>query len=173
MGLLDHPRQLAYAVDDVRAAAERWAQGGVGPFFINEHIPVSNARIFDEPGEFDHSSAYAQWGPVMVELIVQHHPGPKPVVAGGGLHHVAFFVDEFAGASTELINQGFDEVLYAEAGEMPFALFDARHELGHLIEIYPRTDRLVGFYEMVEEAAHRWDGTDPLRSASSPSQAGS
>lgn len=176
--LLAHPRQVAFAVDDVWAAARRWVGRGVGPFFINEHIAVTNSRVFGEEARFDHSSAFAWWGKVMVELIHQHDPGPAPIVGAAGFHHVAFFVEEsgrvnetpepvddgpIAAAQAELVGQGFPEALYAEAGGMPFAMHDARAELGHLIEIYPATERLVSFYDMVAQAAATWDGTDPLR----------
>ncbi len=165
--MLEHPRQIAYAVQDVRAAAEQWIARGVGPFFLNEHIEVGNSRVFGEPAEFDHSSAYAQWGDVMVELICQHNPGPTPLVGPSGLHHVAFFVDDFDEASQQLTAQEFPEVLYGEAGSMPFGMFDARGELGHLVEIYPGTDRLKAFYALVQQAAANWDGSDPIRSPSS------
>ena len=38
--------QVAYAVADVRAAADRWATTtGAGPFFVIEHIPLTAARV--------------------------------------------------------------------------------------------------------------------------------
>ncbi len=166
--MLHHPRQIAYAVTDIRVAAAQWVHRGAGPFFTNDHIEVRNARLFGESGVFDHSSAYGQWGDVMIELICQHNPGPKPVVGTSGLHHLAFFVDDIALAAEHLEASGYPEALYGEAGSalsaMPFAMFDARKELGHLIEIYPSTDRLKAFYAMVKDAAHGWNGANPIRS---------
>jgi hypothetical protein len=46
---------------------------------------------------------------------------------------------------------------------MPFAFHDALDERGHLIEIYERTAPLARFYDMVREAAARWNGADPVR----------
>lgn len=156
--------QIAYAVTDVRSAAHRWVERGVGPFFVRDHIAVSNSRVFGAPGAFDHSSAYGWWGEIMVELICQHEPGQAPVVGGSGVHHMAFFVDDFAVASDSLVAAGYPEAMYAEVGPMPFAFHDARDELGHFIEIYERTDRLADFYSMVRQAATDWDGSEALRS---------
>ncbi len=163
MRVLDGPVQIAYAVADVRVAASEWVQRGAGPFFVREHIDVHHVRVRGRAATFDHSSAYGQWGSVMVELIHQHG-GDDPVVGSSGVHHVAFFVDTFADAATELIDAGRAEVLYAEtASGMPFAFHDARSDLGHLIEIYERSSPLVGFYDMVREASIDWNGDNPVR----------
>jgi hypothetical protein len=158
------PVQLAYAVDDVAEAARRWNANGVGPFFVIEHIDVHNVRIKGAPSTFDHSSAYAQWGDVMVELICQHDSGGERIVGPSGIHHVAFFVDNFATAAAQLTASAMPEVLYAEtASGMAFGFHDGRAEHGHLIEIYERTDGLARFYDMVRESAAGWDGSDPIR----------
>jgi len=158
------PVQIAYATDDVHATAQRWVERGVGPFFVLQHIALSDVEIDGRPASFDHSSAYAQWGSVMVELICQHDPGPDPVVPSSGLHHVAFFVDDFDTAGQSLITDGFDRRLVARtSGGQAFAFHDARPTLGHLLEIYERTERLAAFYDMVRDAATDWTGTDPIR----------
>ena len=67
--VLGPPVQLAYAVDDVFGAAELWAERfGAGPFFVAQHIPVTDVIYRGQPGVFDHSSAYGQWGELMVEI---------------------------------------------------------------------------------------------------------
>ena len=156
--------QLAYAVDDVERAALTWTARGIGPFFVRDHIELVNVRVHGNPATFDHSSAFAQWGDVMIELIRQHDGGPEPIVGTTGMHHVAHFVDDFAAASALLHDGGRPEVLYAETSNgMPFAFHDARTDRGHLIEIYERTAALGRFYDMVRGAAVGWDGTDPIR----------
>jgi hypothetical protein len=76
-------------------------------------------------------------------------------------------VDNFAAEHAELIASGRSEALYAEtATGMPFAMHDARLELGHHIEIYEGNERLRGFYEMVRTASKKWDGADPIRTLS-------
>lgn len=162
--MLRDPVQIAYAVDDVFIAARHWVERGVGPFFVLEHIEVCNARLRGVADVFDHSSAYAQWGSVMVELICQHDGGSDPIVGATGIHHVAHFVGDFATTATGLVAHGHAEVLYAETSSgMPFAFHDGLDEFGHHIEIYERTDRLAAFYGMVRDASVGWNGTDPIR----------
>ena len=162
--MLGGPVQLAYAVNDVELAAGRWAARGVGPFFVRQHIEVTNVRVRGESASFDHSSAYAQWGEVMIELIHQHDGGDDPIVGTSGIHHVAHFVDDFTLAAADLAASGYAEVLYAETTTgMPFAFHNGLPDRGHLIEIYERTAALAWFYDMVRTASDGWDGADPVR----------
>ena len=160
---LGRPVQIAYAIRDVVDAAHRFAATtSAGPFFVKPHIPLTAARIHGVPAVFDHSSAYGQWGEVMVELVEEHS---APIVQpGSGLHHLAFLVDDTASAVNSCTREGWPEVLWAEtSGGFAFAFCDARHDLGHLVELYQPTERLLHFYAMVTDAAAGWDGTDPVR----------
>ena len=118
---------------------------------------------------FDHTSAYGQWGDVMVELVQDHTAGPSPVAdvvgpAGEGLHHLAYFVHDLPAASASLQEAGWPEALFARTSSgQAFAFHDATATLGHMIEIYEPTPGLIGFYAMVKNAATGWDGSDPLR----------
>jgi catechol 2,3-dioxygenase-like lactoylglutathione lyase family enzyme len=131
---------------------------------VLQHIALTDVEIDGAPATFDHSSAYGQWGSVMVELIQQHDAGPDPVVGPSGIHHIASFVDDFDAASAALVAGGFPRRLQAStAGGQTFAFHDARPTMGHLIEIYERTDRLARFYAMVRDASLGWTGHDPVR----------
>lgn len=158
--------QLAYYVDDPIEAAERWAQDrGAGPFFVREHIAVGDVVYRGRPSSFDHTSAYGQWGAVMVELFTQHDDAPSAVrerFARGetGLHHMARFVDDFAAAAEA---SGDRLAMTARSGSTAFAFVDARDETGHYWELYEGTERLRGFYRMVADAAVGWDGRDAVR----------
>jgi hypothetical protein len=154
------PVQVAYGVTDVRTAALRWSARGAGPFFVREHIAVDDVAVEGRPGVFDHSSAYGQWGTIMVELVAVHEPMTLACI---GLHHMAFFVASHDQAAAELAGAGLPEALRARAGASRFSFHDARPELGHLIEIYEATGTLRRFYAMVAEAALDWDGRDPIR----------
>jgi hypothetical protein len=156
--------QLAYAVSDVRVAALRWTHRGAGPFFIREHIEVVDVTSDGEPVTFDHSSAYGQWGEMMIELVVLHAAPEVIRVHSTGLHHVAHIVPDFVTAADSMVAAGFPEVLRAHtASGRPFAFHDARHELGHFIEIYAHSDSLRVFYETVRVASRGWDGSHPVR----------
>ena len=168
--MLGPPVQIAYAVRDLDTAVQSWvASHGAGPFFVSEHIALSDVRYRGTPSTFDHSSAYGQWGDVMVELVVDHTEGPSPVadvvgIGGVGLHHVAHFVDDFAAAQAALITRGWPEALWAStASGLAFAFHDATAELGHMVELYEGVPGLRAFYRRVREASLGWTGTDPIR----------
>jgi catechol 2,3-dioxygenase-like lactoylglutathione lyase family enzyme len=161
---LGRPVQIAYAVVDVVGAARRFSLiTGAGPFVVVPHVALQWSRIHGVERPFDHSSAYGQWGDVMVELVEEHSPPIIPVRSS--LHHLAFMVDDLAVARQWCIDAGWAEVLLAttRSGQQ-FAFHDARHELGHLIEMYEPAPRLLRFYGMIVESAKDWDGTDPVRS---------
>jgi catechol 2,3-dioxygenase-like lactoylglutathione lyase family enzyme len=159
---LGTPVQVAYAVTDVAASAAVFAaQTGAGPFFVVEHIAIETARVNGTRSLFDHSSAYGQWGSLMVELVEEHS---SPIVRPPGLHHLAFMVPDLAASTAACTAQGWPEVLWARTtGGQEFAFCDARHQCGHLIELYEPSPRLMSFYEMVASASRAWDGSLPVR----------
>jgi catechol 2,3-dioxygenase-like lactoylglutathione lyase family enzyme len=168
--LLGPPVQIAYAVPDAAAAAAEWARrAGAGPFFLREHIPLVDVVYRGRPGSFEHTSAYGQWGPIMVELVQDHGNGPSVIrerYASGesGLHHLAFFVDDLDAAVAGLGALGHELAMSARtAGGIRFCFVDAVATRGHMLELYEPTDRLRAFYAAVAEAADVWDGNDPVR----------
>jgi hypothetical protein len=168
---LGPPVQVAYVVSDVASAAMRWAQTvGAGPFFVRRHIPVSDVVYRGVAATFDHTSAYGQWGSMMLELVQDHNPGLSVLSeakllphAAGPVHHVACMVDDFASTLAAAQGAGIGVAMTARARTTPFAFLDTVASLGHFIEIYPQADSLVRFYALVADAATDWDGRDVLR----------
>ena len=152
--------QVAYAVENIEDATNFWSElFGIGPFFIKEHIPLENVRVNGVNSTFDHSSAYAQWGSIMLELICEHterlvERSNQKEETVPSVHHYAVLVSELEKASKNLEEMGFDEILYAasEAG-INIAINHARKVFGHFIEIYEPNEELTGFYRMVEESS--------------------
>ncbi|MEM9612506.1 MAG: VOC family protein [Actinomycetota bacterium] len=157
------PVQVAYAVDDVVAAADRWAAAGVGPFVVRHHIEVTDAMVEGVPGVLDHSSAYGWWGAVMVELLAVHHPSALAATDGSTApHHLAYLVDSFEAAGAELTDAGVVAAAQARAGGQSFAWYRSADGGGPLIEIYEATPGLLGFYDLIRNAAADWDGTTAI-----------
>ena len=165
-------RQLAYKVNDLEAAAAaHHRQFGSGPFFVLRHVALASSVHRGVERPFDHSSAYGQWGGVMVELVVQHNPDDSalhemfPWGSGReGLHHAALFVDDLDAAIARFENEGTPLAqLSVTAGGTAFAFVDTRASLGHMLELYEPTTQLTGFYDFVAQAAQGWDGRDLLR----------
>jgi catechol 2,3-dioxygenase-like lactoylglutathione lyase family enzyme len=164
------PVQIAYHVPDPERAAHDYArQFGWGPFFLFEHIALASCRYRGQPARFDHSSAYGQAGDLMIELITQHDDTPsvlRDLYArdGVGVHHVAHFVPDLEEALESARARGAQVALEAStATGTTFAMLDARHELGHMIELYEAQGDLLKFYRYVKRAAEGWDGAQPLR----------
>jgi hypothetical protein len=165
-------RQLAYKVNDLEAAvAAHHRAFGSGPFFVLRHVALASSMHRGAEQAFDHSSAYGQWGGVMVELVVQHNPDPSalhdmfPWGSGReGLHHAALFVDDLEGEIARFAAEGVPLAqLSVTAGGTAFAFVDTRASLGHMLEMYEPTEQLAGFYDFVAAASQGWDGRDLLR----------
>jgi catechol 2,3-dioxygenase-like lactoylglutathione lyase family enzyme len=168
---LGTPAQIAYAVPDVDRAAAHWAtRVGAGPFIVRRHIELDEVWYRGEASMFDHSSAYGQWGSVMVELVQDHGSTPSAVRERfgpdeSGLHHVAHIVDDLEAAIAYLHAHGYATVMSARTStDVWFHFLECTAADGpdHLIELYERSPGLVGFYEMVAAAANGWDGRDPF-----------
>jgi hypothetical protein len=167
---LGAPVQVAYAVPDAVAAAQRWVRDfGAGPFFVRPHIELIDVVYRGSPGTFDHTSAYGQWGALMVELVQDHGAGPSPVremfgVGDSGLHHLAFFVDDLHTALRELVDDGLSLTMSARTvGGVEFHFVDAVASHGHMFELYRPSEQVRRFYTMVRDASVGWDGRDPVR----------
>ncbi len=165
-------RQVAYFVPDIAAAARAHAaQFGSGPYFVMRHVPVSRSIHRGTDQRFDHSSAYGQWGDVMIEFVQQNGREPSamhdlyPAGSGRyGLHHIAVFVDSLDDAIADFESRGFALAQLSETSNgTRFAFADASQSLGHMIELYEPSEALTGFYAMVRDAARGWDGGDPIR----------
>ncbi len=165
-------RQIAYFVADIeQAALAHHAVFGSGPYFLGRHVPLAWSEHRGLAVTHDHSSAYGQWGQVMIEFVQQHGADPSAFhdlyPAGSerfGLHHTAVFVDQLDAAIAHFAAAGMPLTQLCEtASGVRYAFIHAAATLGHMIELYEPSPPLTGFYDMVAAAAHGWDGSDPLR----------
>lgn len=166
-----HPiRQVAFYVPDARqAAADHAAAFGSGPYFVMEHIPLSLARYRGKPSIFDHTSAYGQWGDVMIEMVQVHNKEPSVFTdlyphGGPGFHHIALIIDNLPEAMQTFEAAGFAEGFYGEVQPgVGFAMMDATRQFGHFIELYEPTPPLLAVYHRVRSAALSNDGGAVVR----------
>ena len=165
--------QVAYHVTDIRrAATEMAARFGAGPFFVNENIRLTWGEHRGEPTNFVHSSAYGQWGQLMVEFFRQEDGSANTpyrdmfAAHEEGLHHTAMMVPYMDEAFAYFEGNGMPVVTRCglrDGHSADFAFIDARATLGHMIEIYPTSKAVLGFYGMVRDAADGWGGENPIR----------
>ena len=171
--------QIAYRVDDLEAACHAWAEAvGAGPFLVRRHLPVE-ARHDGQPAIYDHSAAFGQWGPLMLELIELHecepaamrevleHDGSGPRAVGPigqQVNHVACWVDDLEAASAAMVERGMPLTMaLTSSSGMEVRFHDARSTIGCVLELYVGTEHLRGFYATVAAGAVDWDGSDVVR----------
>jgi hypothetical protein len=165
---------IGYVVDDLPAAAERFAQqSGAGPFYAFEHIAFEVVTYRGEPAVYDHSSAFGQCGPIIVELTQVHDVQPAGladafVKPGAGVGHVGWIADSLDDEAARLEAAGLVPFHTGQTGPVSVVWFDGGALLGHPIEVLQRRDELLGFYDTVRRASEGWDGVDPYRPVTEP-----
>jgi catechol 2,3-dioxygenase-like lactoylglutathione lyase family enzyme len=169
MSALRPLHHVGYVVDGLAAGVERFtAATGAGPFFAMEHLVFDEVTYDDTPALYDHSSAFGQWGPVLIELTVVHDAQPAGLrealtAPGAGIGHVAWLADDLAAETARLQGAGLRRFHTGRSGPVSAAWFDGGPLLGHPVEVLQRCEEILGFYAMVRAAARDWDGTQPLR----------
>jgi hypothetical protein len=160
---------VGYVVEDLRAGVERFARDfGAGPFFAMEHIAFDEVTFEGGPAVYDHSSAFGQWGPVIVEITHIHDAQPAGLREaltrpGEGIGHVAWLADDLAAETARLEAAGLRPFHSGRVGPVSAVWFDGGPLFGHPVEVLQRREELLGFYEMVGDAAEGWDGSEPFR----------
>ncbi len=162
-------RQNGYVVPDLDAAIERWLQAGVGPWFVLRETEQSAMYFRGERSDPVLSIAWSNSGDLQIELIQPH--GDRPSVyrefleAGhAGIHHVAFWVDDFDGVMAGATGAGWTVVQSGDGGGVArFAYVDLGVG-GTIVEVMELTDSTEGMNDRIRDAAREWDGTDPVRS---------
>jgi hypothetical protein len=68
---------VGYVVDEIEPAVD-WAVStfNAGPFFVISHMRFDFCTFGGEPASYDLTSAFGQWGPIMIELTVVHSANP-------------------------------------------------------------------------------------------------
>ncbi len=164
--------QIAYVVPDIREACLRHARlFGTGPFFVASNIPLSSSRYRGRDVPFNHSSAFGQWGDVMIEFMQREDDQPSVLTdvldrTGGraGMHHKAILVADPPAVAARFEESGFPIAFHGTltAGVEVF-MVDTLDLYGHMIELYAPSELVRGFFAMVRDAAASFDGTDILR----------
>ncbi|MCE2880466.1 MAG: VOC family protein [Comamonadaceae bacterium] len=159
--------QNAYVVQDIDQAIQRWHRlWGLGPFLVRRHMAMAEVRYRGQLSQLDISAAFAQAGPIQVELLQQHCQTPSAfrdmfAGQGEGLHHVAVQVTD-----PEALLDRYRSCGLARASELRTAggrgavLVDTRPLVGHMTEVYLSPDATRAFYQQVAQAAAAWDGRE-------------
>ena len=147
---------VGYWVDDLDSAMPRWGQDlGVGPFNVIEHmsfesfvLPVGGQRYEDVV--FDHSAAFAAWGPVVVELDQVHAIDDRLAAAygvvPGAVSHVSWVVPDIERESARLAGLGCALINTARSGPITVAWHDGGPLFPHPIEVHQHNSVIAGMH---------------------------
>src|SRR5208282_3939650 len=169
---------IGYWVDDLGSALTRWSQDlGVGPFQVIDHVPFEEFVLIvdgqrDDDVVFDHSAAFAAWGPVVVELGQVHAIddrlaaaygigpaaygiGPAAYgiapgayrVAPGAVSHVSWVVPDLEQESARLAQLGCRLINTARSGPILVAWHHGGPLFPHPIELHQHNDVIAGMHD--------------------------
>jgi hypothetical protein len=156
--------QLGFVVDDIVAAATRWAAvHGVGPFHISPVIEMQ-AIVAGELAPASIQIGLAQAGPVQIELIQQHCDRPSVFREWPSpFHQLATITSDFDGRLRHLQQCGYDVVGEIAAGDLRVAYVDTTTDFGFYTEVVSTNLDFVARWDQISKTCAAWDGSDPVR----------
>ena len=148
---------VGYWVDDLGSATARWSQDlGVGPFQVIEHVSFYSFVLTVDGHDcddlvFDHSAAFAAWGPVVVELGEVHAIDDRLAaayrLAPGAVSHVSWVVPDLAAESGRLARLGCRLINTARSGPISVAWHDGGPLFPHPIEVHQHNPVIAGMHD--------------------------
>jgi catechol 2,3-dioxygenase-like lactoylglutathione lyase family enzyme len=173
LGYLGERVQLAFVVRDMDAAIRYWTETlRVGPFVVIEKSRGDRTVYYRGVETLtDFSIAFAYMGDVQIELIqpINDHPSAyKDFLDSGreGLHHIAYWPEDFEAASARLEAEGFSELIsiHTPDGERNVVYYETPAHIGTVIEIVPLTKARAAYFGRIQRLSQTWDGvTRPIR----------
>jgi hypothetical protein len=181
MNALDHPLyaqpwpegdyrffQLGFVVDDLVAAATRWATvHGVGPFHLLK-VVEQPLVVRGEAAPVSIQVGVAQAGPVQIELIQQHCERPslyRDWSADGGrpFHQLATVTSSYDARKAHLESLGYEMAAESAGGRTRVGYFDTVADFGFYTEVVEEPPGFLDQLQAISKTCATWDGTDPVR----------
>ncbi len=159
--------QLGFVVEDMVAAAERWARVfGVGPFHVLPRMEVA-ATYRGVDSAVDMQVGVAQCGPVQIELIRQYCDRPSiylDLFADGesGLHQLCTVTPEYEAKKAHYEALGY-ELASEIGGVQRVAFYDTVADFGFMTEVVEQAPGFLAQVAAIADTCAHWDGTDPVR----------
>jgi hypothetical protein len=161
-------RQIGYIVTDLDTAIDGWVDLGVGPWFVLRRMPI-RALYRGEQCEISITLALANSGEMQLELIQQDDDTPSiysEFLASGraGYHQLAYWTDDFDATMQRVADAGWPVAwLGGEDVGAKFAYVEPANSPATIIEIMELNEATIGMGKFIRDAAHNWDGSDPVR----------
>jgi Glyoxalase/Bleomycin resistance protein/Dioxygenase superfamily len=148
---------IGYWVDDLSAAQKQWRQDlDIGPFNVIEHVPFDSFVLVADGQEhcdiaFDHSAAFAAWGPIVVELgqvhAIDNRLAAAYGLAPGAVSHVSWVVPDLERESERLARLGCRLINTSRSGVISVAWHDGGPLFPHPIEVHQHNDVIAGMHD--------------------------
>jgi catechol 2,3-dioxygenase-like lactoylglutathione lyase family enzyme len=161
---------LGYWVPDLAAAVEKASRTlGIGPFLVHRHVAFDTFRMADgteitDPAFFDHTAAFAAWGPVVLELAEVHSIDDGLAAAYGlafdRIGHVSWVTDDPAAEGARLEAAGCTPIHRAVTGAVRVAWYTGGTLFPHPIELHTAGPPILGMHGRLAAVALSWDGRD-------------
>jgi hypothetical protein len=164
---------IGYWVEDLPAAVDRAVETlGIGPFLVHPHVAFDAFRLADgteitDEAYFDHSAAFAAWGPIVLELGEIHSIDPHLSraygIRPGQVGHVSWIVEDLATESRRLVEAGAPLIHTAGSSGVTVAWHSGGRLFGHPIELHQAGAPILGMHARLAEAASTWDGREAMQ----------
>jgi hypothetical protein len=148
---------IGYWVADLDAARAQWSVDlGVGPFDVIDHVMFESFELtVDGPLHrdvlFDHTAAFAAWGPIVVELAQVHAIDDRLAAAYGfavgRVSHVSWVVPDLAAESARLVQIGCRLINTARTGPITVAWHDGGTLFPHPIELHQHNETIAHMHD--------------------------
>lgn len=161
--------QMGFVVDDVIAAARRWATTfGVGPFHVlppQRDVPYEHRGT---PSQITMQVAVAQAGPTQIELIQQLCDRPsifRQFLADrtAAFHQICTVTGDYDATKAHYLSSGYDLAGEIVAPTQRVAYFDTMAEFGFFTEVVEDNPVFLQQLAAISRTCAEWDGTDPVR----------
>ena len=73
--------------------------------------------------------------------------------------------ENFEETFKEIVARGHEAAFECKVGGAPVVYFDTVESLGHFIKLWDHNKAYLDLFELVEDAAKDWEGSDPVRAA--------
>ena len=152
---------IGYWTDDLDAAMKPATEMlGVGPFTVIEHVGPDDFRFRGQPAMLDHSAAFAQWGPVILELNLAHEVQPPELrtalgIAPGAVSHTSWHTDNLAAEGGHLSRAGC-ALLTTSVGGAVANWFSGGSLFAHPIEIHQPTPPVLSMWAAVHDESEEY-----------------
>ena len=161
--------QLGFVVDDVIAAATRWAATfGVGPFHVlrPRETPCTHRGA---ESAVSLQVAVAQAGPAQIELVQQHCDRPsifRDLLDSGrsAFHQVCTVTGDYTATKAHYERQGYELACELLGPGQHVAFYDTVADFGFFTEVVQETPEFLQQLDTIAQTCATWDGTtDPVR----------